>query len=353
MSRKPPSRTALLVPFAIMALVIALHGAYWVFMSGQIRTTAETWIGEQRAAGYAVSHEGLTVSGYPFRFSLRARAPVLAAPDEAGGWSIAYERIAASAQFYNLNHWILVLGGHGELATLIGGAPARYQIEAASLRLSATGESGANTRIGAEAEELVITALEGPAPAFGRIGRLALAGILSDADVLRLRIDVSGADAGPGVLPQRIEEAFGVRAGEMRIDAELTQWSALAGAGDPLAWTRAGGGLEINQALLDWGPAQVSGSGRLSLDETLMPEGRLSVVVSNPERLAGALVMAGLVNEEQGQALRLAALMAPPRQDGIALPFRLQGGAVFLGPARLGGARPGAGEPPADEPDPI
>ncbi len=348
MSRKPPSRATLLIPFALLALVIAVHGAYWAFMSGEIRTAALAWIEEQEAQGYDVSHDGVTVSGYPFRFSVRAVAPGLTAPEAAGGWSVAYDRVAASAQFYNINHWILVLDGGGEFATQIDGAPARYQIEAASLRLSVTGENGANTRIGAEAEALAVTALEGPEPAFASIERLAMAGVLSDADVLRLRVDLSGAETGAGVLPERILGAFGDRAEEIRLLADITVWSALAGSGDPLAWTRGGGALEVNQALLDWGPAQASGSGRLRLDERLSPEGRLSVVVSNPERLAGALVTAGLVNEEQAQALRLAALMAPPRQDGIALPFRLQDGAVFLGPARLGATRRAAAEP-----DPI
>ncbi len=348
MNRTSPSRAALLIPFALLALVIAVHGAYWVYTSGQIRAAAHAWIEEQEAQGYDVAHEGLAVSGYPFRFSVRAVAPALTAPDAAGGWSIAYDRVAASAQFYNLNHWILVLDGRGEFATDVDGAPARYQIEAASLRLSVTGENGANTRIGAEAEALAVTALEGPEPAFARIERLALAGVLSNTDILRLRVDMSGAETGAGVMPERILGAFGGRAEEIRLLADVTVWSALAGSGDPLAWTRGGGALEVNQALLDWGPAQATGSGRLRLDERLSPEGRLSVVVSNPERLASALVAAGLVNEEQAQALRLAALMAPPRQDGIALPFRLQDGAVFLGPARLGGARRAAAEP-----DPI
>ncbi|MCH8489594.1 MAG: DUF2125 domain-containing protein [Oceanicaulis sp.] len=346
MSRKPPSRAALLIPFVLLALVITVHGAYWVFMSGQIRAAAEAWIEEQEAQGYDVAHEDLTVSGYPFRFSVRVVAPALTAPEAAGGWSIAWDRVAASAQFYNINHWILVLDGRGELATGIDGAPARYQIAAASLRLSVTGENGANTRIGAEAEALEVTALEGPQPAFATIEHLAMAGILSDSDVLRLRVDMRGAQTGAGVLPERIFGAFGGRAEEIRLLADVTVWSALAGSGSPLAWTAGGGALEVNQALLDWGPAQASGSGRLRLDERLLPHGRLSVVVSNPERLAGALVAAGLVNEEQAQALRLAALMAPPRQDGIALPFRLQDGAVFLGPARLGGTRRAAAADP-------
>jgi len=37
-----------------------------------------------------------------------------------------------------------------------------------------------------------------------------------------------------------------------------------------------------------------------------------------------------------GFALRLFALMAPRRDTGIALPFRLQDGGLFLGPARIG-----------------
>lgn len=120
------------------------------------------------------------------------------------------------------------------------------------------------------------------------------------------------------------------------MEATLNAWSALASGGDPVAWTRAGGAMAISRAQLVWGPADVSGAGDVSLDALLRPVGRLSVVVTDPETLIGALVEAGLVHDEQGDALRLAAMMAPRRDTGIALPFRFQDGGLFLGPARIG-----------------
>ncbi|MCC5994942.1 MAG: DUF2125 domain-containing protein [Oceanicaulis sp.] len=339
MGRNPSSRLTLLAPFAALALAVALHGAYWVWMSGQIRAAAWDWIAQQEEIGYEISHQGLQVAGYPFRFSVRALEPALTAPAEAGGWQARYHRLAANAQFYNLNHWILVLDGSGTFAIDIDGAPARYRLDAGAARLSLVANGGATTRLGAEISDLALSALEGPEPVFTGMDRLVLDGLAGLDDTLAVRLEITGAHYGEQALPEAVARAFGREAGLIRLDARLRAWNALASTADPASWTRDGGAIEVRQARLEWGAALISGSGELTLDSQARPQGRLSVVVSNPERLASALVTAGLVNEDQGQALRLAALMAPPRQEGIALPLRLQDGAVFLGPARLGAPR--------------
>ena len=118
----------------------------------------------------------------------------------------------------------------------------------------------------------------------------------------------------------------------------MTEWSALAADGDAGLWARAGGRVIVRGAQLVWGPARLEGDGDLTLDNQARPDGRLSVTLFEPEALVDALVAGGLVSSDQGEALRLAALMAPRRDGGVALPFRLQNGGVFLGPARLADA---------------
>jgi hypothetical protein len=59
--------------------------------------------------------------------------------------------------------------------------------------------------------------------------------------------------------------------------------------------------------------------------------------VTDPDTLAEALVEAGLIPEQNREALRVAAMMAPRGPEGVSLPFRIRDGGVYLGPARLGG----------------
>jgi hypothetical protein len=332
MSDRAPSRTVLFIPFLVLIIGVVLHAVYWTLAAAQIEQRALTWIETQEAAGYQVGYESLRVTGYPFRFSLRAEAPSLTAPEAEGGWSARVERLAASAQFYDLNHWIVAPDGLGEVV----GDGVRYELSATTARLSLRARDGATSRIGASIENLTVTGPDGQAPAVRAIKSLALAGFLDEDDQLALRLQIDGLALGQGELDPALADAFGAEASLLRMDALVTQWAALARLSDPEEWRQAGGALVVNQAQLIWGPAELSGAGEIGLDADLLPVGRLSVVVTDPETLIGGLEAAGLVYDEQGEALRLAALMAPRREGGIALPFRLREGGIFLGPARIG-----------------
>ena len=336
MSQDRPRRRYLLAPFAVLLAVVLIHGVYWVVASGQIRSQALAWIADQEAAGYAIAHEGLRVGGYPFRFSLRVERPDIAAPDSEGGWRVRAERLAATAQIYDLNHWILTPDGDVLLHALTEAGPARWIAAYDAARLSLAGTGGVTTRIGASVAGLTLQAESGPEPALEAVGALNLTGFTTEDDRLTVRVQADALRLAEGVLDPALQAAFGREPELWRMEANLTRFEALARAGDPAEWRRAGGVLDIVGAQLVWGAADITGSGELALDAELRPAGRMSVVVTDPETLIDALVDAGLVHDEQGEALSLAALMAPRREGGIALPFRLQDGAVFLGPARLG-----------------
>lgn len=336
MSQDRPGRLSLLIPFGVLLGVIVLHAVYWFVVAGQIRGQADRWIAEQEAAGYVVSHEGLSVGGYPFRFSLRVVSPDIAAPTAEGGWQAQAERLAATAQFYDLNHWILTPGGEVALEAMMSDGPARWVAGFESAQMSLLSSGGVTTRIGASMTGLALAAEAGAAPVIEAVGALNLSGFLGEEDVFALRIQADEVQIAESQLDDRLENAFSREIELWRMEGVVTHFDALARVGDPAEWRRAGGALDVTRAQLIWGAADVSGAGQIALDADLLPAGRLSVVVTDPETLIGALVQADLVHEEQGDALSLAALMAPRRESGIALPFRLQNGAVFLGPARLG-----------------
>ena len=331
-SDRAPSRITLFVPFVALIVVVVAHAAYWTFAASQIEKRALAWIETQTAAGYEVGYESLRVGGYPFRFALRAENPTLTAPAAEGGWTTQVERLSAAAQFYNLNHWIISLDGTGRVES-DGEA---FTLQSESARLSVRVSEGATSRIGASVEALTVTGEGASQPSVTAIERLALSGVLNDADQFLIGLQTEGLVMGEGELDAPLEQAFGRSASLMRLDAVVTEWSALARRADPFDWRQAEGRIVINQAQLIWGPAELAGDGEIGLDDDLLPEGRLSVVVTDPETLIAALESSGMVVNEQGAALRLAALMAPRQDGGIPLPLRLRDGGVFFGPARIG-----------------
>jgi hypothetical protein len=346
------TRLGLIIPFGIAFLLIGLHGIYWVIVSSQIDTRAHDWIAVQEQAGYSAGYDNLSVGGYPFRFTLRADNPILTAPGNEGGWTATINRLEASAQFYNLNHWILTFGTDAMLdMPSQAGETERYRLTNETARFSVVLSNGQTSRIGAELNQLAIEALSGQSPLVQSIGSGRLNGFVTDQDVFRLRFQIEDAGINPDRIPQSVIDEFGTTADFVRVQSNFTQWSALATA-QPWTWREADGQLNVEMAQLVWGAADLQGSGAIGLDRELLPEGRLSLVVTDPNTLISALVDSELVYSEQGEALRLFALMAPRRESGIALPFRLQDGGLFLGPARLGAFAPRDDESQAEPSEP-
>lgn len=331
-----PKRMRLILPFVIFGIILAIYTAYWIYASREIRAWADDWIISQQEAGYAMSHGKIGVGGYPFRFTLNVADPDITAPEQDGGWQARFEAFQASAMPWDFNHWIMSFKGPIELASLVDGEPALYEITPERAQVSISSSRGLTQRVGAEIENMNIVALQGPQPGVTRFERFALAGVLGDDDIMVTSIETIGLELTEGQMAANIENGFG-RVGELiRLDGQITQWSALASEGDVAMWARDGGGIQINGSQLEWGPALIAGDGILSLDAEQRLIGRLSVIIGDPESLVDALVTAGLVEDGQGDALRLAAMMAPRREGGIALPLRFQQGGIFLGPARVG-----------------
>lgn len=329
-------RTKLLWPIAAIIGLFVLYSAYWVVASGQIRKGVNEWIADKENAGYQIDHAGLHIGGYPYRFQIRLVEPHFRAPQSDGGWDARLQELSANAMPHDLSHWIVAFGGpllledyasEGSMIEVTG-SDARI-----SLVYSVTGET---ERVGAEFRDLVVTTHVGSPPDIRSVDELLMSGAVDEEDGLRMRLAVSGVRAAPGVLEPDVERAFGDTARTARVDLEVTHWSALADGANAIAWRDAGGALQIADAELEWGPAHITGNGDFTIDSLARPDGRLSLRVTDPDTLADALVEAGIVPRENEQALRLAAMLAPRGPDGVALPFRIHDGGIYLGPVRLG-----------------
>ena len=331
------SRSKLLWPILAIVLVLVAYSAYWVFASQQLRKGVDDWIAEQEAAGYAIEHEGVRIGGYPYRFQIRVIDSRIQAPESDGGWLARFADVRATAMPHDFSHWIVSFTGPFFLENHNGPGSA-MEINARDARVSLVYDRDGNTeRVGAEIRDFVITTHAGEAPDIEGVESILLNGLVAEDDRLRLRLMMTGITASPGVLDSGVERAFGDTVTTARIDLEVSQWSALARDANAFAWREAEGMLHIAESELEWGPAHITGSGDFTLDDQARPDGRLSLRITDPDALANALVESGVVPEENQEALRLAAMMAPRGPDGVSLPFRIHDGGIYLGPVRLGG----------------
>jgi len=336
--RRRPARWSLYAPFAALAVALALYTAYWLYAAGEIRASIEGWIEDHRRAGYQIEHEGLSIGGYPFRFDARLAEPRMSAPPSEGGWRLSAPELAAGALPYDVNRWIVAARSPARLELDKDAGRGVYALRSDSARMSIAVRDGRTRRVGAEIDALEIETLEGPQAGVRRLEQLRLSGGLSDADELIIRAEANALTLAPGVVSDDVEQAFGLEAERLRLDASVTQWGALAADGDAGRWAQAGGRFIVRRAQLFWGPAQLEGDGDVTLDSRARVDGRLSVIMADPDALFDALIAGRVISRDQGEALRLAAMMAPRREAGVALPFRLQDGGLFLGPARVGDA---------------
>tara|TARA_R110002073_G_scaffold149593_1_gene303430 strand:- start:1109 stop:2119 length:1011 start_codon:yes stop_codon:yes gene_type:complete len=325
-----------LFPVLGVLLVLVLYTAYWLHAKSTIEREVGVWIARQESAGYAIEQDQVRITGYPYRFQVELTAPRFRAPQSDGGWSARLEMLKAHALFYDFRHWIIEFDGP---LWLEYGAetPTSLEIDAELALVSLISNNrGETIRVGAEFNDLRIVTHSGQAPGLEAVEKLLFSGVVAEDDTLRLRLEATGLSASPAVLAPDIGRAFGHSADLTRIDLSVTHWATLATDADAAAWSRAGGRLLIAESALEWGPAHLSGVGEFTLDPMAQPDGRLSLHITDPDALADALVQARLVPAENEQALRLAAMMAPRGPDGVALPFRVRDGGVYLGPIRLG-----------------
>ncbi|WP_019961076.1 DUF2125 domain-containing protein [Woodsholea maritima] len=332
---KPPQRWKLYAPFIGFAVLVLLYTVYWFYAASEVKAEARAWIVEQEGYGYTITHDKLTVGGYPFRLNLIAEAPSITAPQAEGGWSARYDRLSATAMPYNFNHWILAFIGEGEVRT----SEHQLGLAAERARLSFISRKGRFHELGVELIDLHITPSENANFPIKALEQFELTSAVDNEDGLQTRLALQGLTLQGQNDPSLIT-SLGERIEMARFDSRITHSQYLLDEANPESWRAHEGRLNLALLQVEWGNVRFGAQGDLALDDTARPEGRLSVLIEDPNAITDALVEARMLSRDQGDALRLAALMAPRREGGIALPFRLQNGALFLGPARLGDVDP-------------
>ncbi len=315
---------------AVAALVgVAGYTAYWFVAAGWLRDGVAAWVEARRAEGYTVEHEGLEVSGFPFRLRAEIDAPSIENPRS---WTWTAERLRFAARPWSFDRiWVTL--------------PAEQ-------RLISRRDAGAESVVTAAVERGVVL-LEF---ASGRLDRLAveaagLALATPEGETLLVRLDARGRRAADATipftveiesltLPPRVDVLLGREIARLAADGTVVGGLSAGPIADALAaWSAAGGRVDLEQLVLRWSDLSVDARGTLALDAKMRPLAALTADIEGYAEVLDALAAAGALKaREAGLAKVALGLLAKPGPNGrlvLTVPVTAQNGTLYVGPLAL------------------
>lgn len=332
MPRKP---LYLLSAFLLLA---AGWSVFWWFSSEKLEEGFAAWRAERAAEGTRVSYADYEIGGYPFSLVLQLREPEISRSDGLA-WSAAQLR-GRAAVWSPLTIEMEAPGRHGISLPVASGIVnldllAREAI--GELRLTARGQAES---FFAELSDAEISEFGGP---------------VTQAALLRIEVgrnDRSGDDAPDG-LPVDLwaeELLLPEEAGPYPLGPEIERLQAgLDVQGETLrgswpeaavAWSAAGGVVNVSSFRLLWGPLDLSGEGAITLDERRRPLGAFTARIVGYLETVDALAKAGLIELGDASILKLGGLALAKDNNAsgrpiVTIPLTAQDGRLHIGPLPL------------------
>lgn len=334
----PPrhKRSGLFAPIGLFLIVLIGWTVWWFVLAGQVRAQVDERIEAMRAGGWDVTYSRMSTAGWPFRVRLGAEHVSVAAPS---GLAVAAPQLAAEANAWDPNKWVLIVGdglvldrpGKGKVAVRgqairasVHGLTQRWPNIAVELaRPEFTAHPGAEAFPISRAERVELYVRPHLAPA-------GSPGVDTSVDALFRLIDAEGRPGGPvegmarnGKLTAQVEAVIE--------DADRLQGADAAGVF--AAWTRAGGRFTDIRGELSAGDSRAT----LSSDVlSASSDGRLQGVVSL-QAVKPMAAIAGLAQSGSGAVNRMgaagaAAATAVRGDEDVSLQLTFRDGRTFLGP---------------------
>ncbi len=324
----------LIVVILSVALIWML---WWAFGSTALDRSLTTWIDARRAEGWAADVKDINVKGFPNRFDTTLTEVRLADPDTGVAWTAPFLQILALA--YKPHQVIAVLPSEHSLSTPVQTLTISNENARGSIFFEPS-PSLPLDRATIVVDSLAIASSLGWNMSLEQ-GRFATEALPARANAHRIGAEITGLRPtneaktllDPGnLLPGRIER--------LRIDAAV---------GFTAPWDRTAievarpqiTDIDLGELSAVWGTVTFRAAGELTVDDTGLPSGEITVKAVEWRRLLDMAVATGLVAEplapafERGLGL-LAALSGPP--DTIDAPLTFARGQVSLGLIPLGPA---------------
>jgi hypothetical protein len=334
----PPrhKRSGLFAPIGLFIIVLIGWTIWWFVLAGQVRTQLDQRVEAMRAGGWDVTYSRMSTTGWPFRVRLGAEHVSVTAPS---GLAVAAPQLAAEANAWDPNKWVLIVGD-GLVVDRPG--KGKVAVRGQAIRASVHGLTQRWPNIAVELARPEFTAHEG-AEAFpiSRAERVELyvrphlapagsPGVETSVDVLFRLIDAEGRPGGPvegmarnGKLTAQIETVVE--------DADRLQGADAAGVF--AAWTRAGGRFTAVRGELSAGDSRATlSSDVLSAQADGRLQGTISLQAVKPMAAIAGLAQSGSGAVNRMGAAGATAAAAVRGDEDMALELTFRDGRTFLGP---------------------
>jgi hypothetical protein len=328
----------------LMIAATALWSGYWYLGSNAVRDGVAGFFADAARQGIVAENAGVTVAGFPNRFDLTIDEVKLADPVTGAGWQAPFVQVFAMTwkpwhiiaalapqQVVTLPDQTVTLGSEDLMASLRAKPSTDLplaEVRAAGTRLDLASDRGWTLGLGEFTVGL--RADEALGPAGYELG-FDLAPLTPDPGFLAAVKAVTIPDLPPSDLPETVETLWGSI--YLTFSAPLDRH---AGAARPHLRR-----VEINQFNLTWGELSAKASGVVEADGNGYAAGRVTVDVTNWDRLPAILVAAGVLQPEIAPTVArgMQALAAQtPEQNLLSLSLVLEDGRMSFGPFPLGPA---------------
>lgn len=328
----------------LMIAATALWSGYWVVGSNAVRDGVDRFFADAARQGIVAENAGVTVAGFPNRFDLTIDEMRLADPVSGAGWQAPFVQVFAMTwkpwhliaalppeQALILPDQVVTLGSEGLMASVR--AKPSTELPLAELRLAGTSVNLASDQgwtLGLGEFALGLRANGALGPAGYELG-FDLAPLTPDPGFLAAVQAVTIPDLPPSDLPEVVEALWGSIF--LTFSAPLDRH-----AGEARPSLRR---VEINQFNLIWGALAASASGVVEADGNGYAAGRVTVEITNWDRLPALLVAAGVVEPQAAPTIArgMQALASQsPDLKILSLSLVLEDGRMSFGPFPLGPA---------------
>ena len=328
----------------LMILGSALWAGYWFVGSNAVREGVTGFFADAARQGITAENAGVTVAGFPNRFDLTIDEIRLADPMAGVGWQAPFVQVFAMTwkpwhiiaafapeQVVTLPDQTVTVASR-DLKASLRAKPSTdlplAELRLAGVSLDLASDLGWTLGIGEFTFGLRADAALGPT---GYELGFDFAPLSPDPEIVAAINAVTLPDLPPTDLPPTVEALWG--SVYLTFSAPLDRH-----AGETQPHLRR---VEINQFNLTWGALAASASGTVEADGNGYAAGRITVEVTNWDRLPAVLVAAGLVQPEVAPTVArgMQALAAQsPDLKILSLSLVMEDGRMSFGPFPLGPA---------------
>ena len=322
----------ILIPFVVLGSLFAAYSAFWLYLShavkGQVVELQKHWSSE----GVQVTHRNLSVEGFPYRVTIKARG--VQATQRSGRFDWFWEApfLYATAHPWQLSHWVVNLESSSEL-TLTWDTEVLLRGIVGNGRMSFIGNAeGSPIRASFDFKNMFLQSNQ-------FYEQIDVGGI--EVHVHRLVDDNAGIDAA--ILVNEVylgdSNVHYLDVWIQGIVAEMSVKEPLPGSWERSAlaeWRDAGGVLELPHFRVVWGAVDVQLDGTFSLDEAFRPIGAANVAAKGYQSLLEVLLFEGVISESVAVAVGLCLdiLAEPIPEEDVRLlkaPVTIQDGYLSVG----------------------